>query len=151
MNENKKICSQCRKTKSIEEFNFRNKKLNIKHSYCSECGKVFTRNHYKNNKTQYLKRNLRAYKKRRDFVHQSKSKPCADCGVQYPFYVMDFDHREDEIKEHQLNQIARKKMKTIENEIAKCDVVCSNCHRERTFQRLNRKLQNTNNKERADD
>jgi hypothetical protein len=55
---------------------------------------------------------------------------------------MDFDHREDEIKEHQLNQIAHQKMKTIESEIAKCDVVCSNCHRERTFQRLNRKLQN---------
>lgn len=134
--ENEKVCSRCRKVKSIEEFNFRNKKLNIKHSYCRDCGKVFTRKHYKHNKSQYLKRNLLAYKKRRNFVHQSKSKPCADCGIEYPYYVMDFDHREDEIKKYQLHQVARLKMETIESEIAKCDVVCANCHRERTFQRL---------------
>lgn len=140
MNENEKICSRCKKSKLFEEFNFRNKQLNIKHSYCRECGKISTRKYYKNNKTQYLQRNLQAYKKRRNFIHQAKSKPCADCGIQYPYYVMDFDHREDEVKMHQLNQAARLKMKTIKDEIAKCDVVCANCHRERTFQRLGKKL-----------
>ncbi|CAN5798998.1 hypothetical protein BH20ACI4_BH20ACI4_01380 [soil metagenome] len=146
MSENCKICSRCNLSKPLDEFNFRNKLKGSRHSYCLECGKIFTRKHYKNNKSQYLKRNLRAYKKRRNFVQQSKSKPCADCGVQYPYYVMDFDHRENEIKEHQLNQVARQKMKTIESEIAKCDVVCANCHRERTFQRQNKKLQNKSKK-----
>lgn len=140
MGEDLKICSQCKKLKSNDEFNYRNKKLNIRHSYCRECGKFLTRNHYKNNKSQYLKRNLLAYKKRKEFVRQSKSKPCADCGIQYPFYVMDFDHREGEIKEFALNQVDRMTMKAIKAEIVKCDVVCSNCHRERTFQRLAQKL-----------
>lgn len=138
--ENLKVCSQCKNLKADNEFNYRNRRLNIRHSYCRECGKTFTRKHYKSNKSQYLERNLRAYKKRREFLHRSKSKPCADCGVQYPYYVMDFDHREDEVKEHQLNQAARLKIKTIKDEIAKCDVVCANCHRERTFQRLSKKL-----------
>ncbi len=146
MPENFKICSRCNLSKPIKEFNFRNKLKGSRHSYCRDCGKIYTRSHYKNNKQQYLKRNLRAFKKRRDFIHQSKSKPCADCGVQYPYYVMDFDHREDEIKEHQLNQVAYLKMEIIKNEIAKCDVVCSNCHRERTFQRLNKKFQNKSKK-----
>lgn len=140
MGEDLKICSQCKKLKSNDEFNYRNKKLNIRHSYCRECGKFLTRNHYKNNKSQYIKRNSLAYKKRKEFVRQSKSKPCADCEIQYPFYVMDFDHREDEIKEFALNQVDRMTMKAIKAEIAKCDVVCSNCHRERTFQRLAEKL-----------
>lgn len=140
MSEDLKICSQCKNLKSNQEFNYRNKKLNIRHSYCRECGKLFTRNHYKDNKSQYLKRNLRAYKKRKEFVRQAKSKPCTDCGIQYPFYVMDFDHREGEIKEFALNQVDRMTMKAIKEEIAKCDVVCSNCHRERTFQRLSKRL-----------
>jgi hypothetical protein len=25
-------------------------------------------------------------------VHELKARPCADCGVQYPPYIMDFDH-----------------------------------------------------------
>lgn len=140
MDDNRKVCSQCSELKFIEEFNFRNKKLNIRHAYCRECGKLLTRRHYKNNKSQYLERNLRSYKKRRSFIRQLKAKPCADCGIQYPYYVMDFDRREDEIKEYQLNQIDRLTIKTIVRETAKCDVVCANCHRERTFQRLNKKL-----------
>jgi len=56
-------------------------------------------------------------KKRKEFVRQSKLKPCADCGIQYPFYVMDFDHREGEIKELALNQVDRMTMKAIKAEI----------------------------------
>ncbi len=64
-----------------------------------------------------------------------KSRPCADCGIQYPFYVMDFDHREGVTKEFALNSVTRLTREAILREIAKCDVVCSNCHRERTHQR----------------
>lgn len=133
MQDSHKICSKCKINKSLEDFNFRSREHNSRHSYCRECGKMLTRNHYKNNKPQYLKRNLEAYRKRKDFVREMKNRPCADCGIQYPFYVMDFDHREDEVKEYHLNQVDRLTMKTLKREIAKCDVVCSNCHRERTF------------------
>lgn len=139
MTETHRTCSKCKKILPVDEFNFRYREKGIRLTYCRECGKLLTRNHYKNNKKQYLKRNARSLAKRQEFVRNFKSRPCQDCGIQYPYYVMDFDHREDEIKEHQLNQVARQKIKTIESEIAKCDVVCSNCHRERTFQRLKRK------------
>jgi hypothetical protein len=64
-----------------------------------------------------------------------KSRACADCGIKYPYYVMDFDHREGEIKQYELNRIDRMSIKAILREIEKCDVVCSNCHRVRTYER----------------
>lgn len=47
---------------------------------------------------------------------------------------MDFDHRED--KKFSISQKAYfGARKQVLDEIKKCDVVCSNCHRERTYQR----------------
>lgn len=61
-----------------------------------------------------------------------------DCGGSFPGCAMDFDHRPGEIK---LFTIARAVAESqsrgaIEAEISKCDIVCSNCHRIRTFNRL---------------
>ena len=79
--------------------------------------------------------NLRAYAERRKIVIDAKSQPCADCGIQYPYYVMDFDHRDGALKVFPLNSVHRISMKAVLCEIAKCDVVCANCHRERTHRR----------------
>ena len=130
-----KVCSKCGVNKPIAEYNFRHRAARIRHSYCKECGKRFTHSHYKRNKRQYLDRNARAYAKRVAFVRQMKSRPCADCGVQYPYYVMDFDHRDGTRKSFALNSVHRVKMSAIRQEIEKCDVVCANCHRERTQRR----------------
>jgi hypothetical protein len=48
---------------------------------------------------------------------------------------MDFDHREGEKKLFGLNSVTRRTIPVILREIQKCDVVCANCHRERTHQR----------------
>lgn len=122
-------------SKLISEFNLRNTAAGAHQSYCKECGKSLTRKHYRNNKRQYLERNVRSYKKRRELIRQIKARACADCGVQYPFYVMDFDHREGETKEYELNRIDRITMRALLREIEKCDVVCANCHRVRTYKR----------------
>jgi hypothetical protein len=65
----------------------------------------------------------------------AKARPCADCGVQYPCHVMQFDHLRD--KEFGLAGAALISVSEDQllNEIAKCDVVCANCHAERTYQR----------------
>ena len=140
MSNSQKICSRCKIAKSVEDFNFRHKAKGIRHAYCKECGKVLTQSHYRRNKQQYLDKNLRSFHKRREFVRQMKNQPCADCGKSYPYYVMDFDHREDETKEFGLNAVTQKAINSLKREIAKCDVVCANCHRERTFQRRLKKL-----------
>lgn len=68
----------------------------------------------------------------RDF---KESNPCADCGGFFPHYVMDFDHVRG-VKSGGIAQGARNWPKAkLAEEIAKCDLVCANCHRIRTFNR----------------
>lgn len=58
---------------------------------------------------------------------------CADCGRRFPFYVMEFDHRESSLKSFGIVESAgRHDLVTLFNELAKCDIVCTNCHRDRT-------------------
>jgi L-lysine 2,3-aminomutase len=49
---------------------------------------------------------------------------------------MDFDHRDARLKEFSLHSVHRKTKRAILREIEKCDVVCANCHRERTHRRV---------------
>ena len=63
-----------------------------------------------------------------------KSKPCMDCSKKYPHYVMDFDHRKPTQKKFDVSDL-RCGIKRLLAEIAKCDLVCANCHRERSHKR----------------
>lgn len=130
-----RTCSSCNLTKPVSEFNFKQRATLTRHSYCRECGKQLTRRHYARNKRAYLDRNARTYLRHRQLIRAAKSRPCADCSIQYPYYVMDFDHRDGASKEFALNSVSRKTERAILREMEKCDVVCANCHRERTHQR----------------
>jgi hypothetical protein len=79
-------------------------------------------------------------KKRHDvrkyIISKKTGMPCADCGVVYPHYVMDHDHVRGEkkflISIAALKHYSRAKL---DEELAKCDLVCANCHRIRTYLR----------------
>jgi len=60
---------------------------------------------------------------------------CADCGYNAHAEALDFDHLPGAIKRYEVAQMGRSGWATIEAEIAKCEVVCSNCHRVRTVRR----------------
>jgi hypothetical protein len=78
-------------------------------------------------------RHVRAhFAKRRAYLDQLKTVPCADCGQSYPPYIMDFDHVRG-VKRFNVSEFGRHiAAETLAKELAKCDVVCANCHRERT-------------------
>ncbi len=61
---------------------------------------------------------------------------CADCGIDYPPHVMDFDHVRGE-KVGNISELVQIGIRDkLLEEIEKCEIVCSNCHRERTYERL---------------
>lgn len=64
-----------------------------------------------------------------------KSGPCADCQNFYDPVCMDFDHRPGEIKRFEVSEAISRNfhITVLAAEIAKCDLVCSNCHRIRTY------------------
>jgi len=65
-----------------------------------------------------------------------RDRPCQDCGRRFPACAMDFDHRDPAAKRAQVTQmVSRAGLDTILAEAAKCDIVCANCHRLRTYNR----------------
>ncbi|KKM20363.1 hypothetical protein LCGC14_1646200 [marine sediment metagenome] len=60
--------------------------------------------------------------------------PCEDCGCNDP-RVLDFDHVRGE-KSFNLKEAKTRPMAVILAEIKKCAVVCANCHRIRTQDRI---------------
>jgi len=79
------------------------------------------------NNSRYRSRNRR---KMREFLSASK---CADCGT-CDFAVLEFDHREVGKKSYEVSRLISNPIswQSVSAEIAKCDVVCANCHRRRT-------------------
>ena len=106
-------------------------------SYCVECSAHRHRGYYASNKEYYVAKRQRLREKHRHEIQRLKDKPCADCGGRFPYYVMDFDHLPGfEKKEGVANMRHRTaSWKAVLEEIAKCELVCSNCHRARTWQR----------------
>lgn len=77
----------------------------------------------------------------RSLVRSMKAKPCADCGVEYPYYIMQFDHVRG-TKRFNISTLSQSHSHawsmTVERamaEMEKCDVVCANCHAARTWER----------------
>lgn len=70
-----------------------------------------------------------------DLIQRTKNGPCSDCGGSFDPVVMEFDHRPGEVKLFSMSSFRRKTLDEVVAEIAKCDVVCSNCHRLRTKKR----------------
>ena len=61
---------------------------------------------------------------------------CTDCKVEYPHYVLEFDHRPEFKKLGNVYRVFKKYgIEKAWQEVAKCDVVCSNCHKIRSFAR----------------
>ena len=63
---------------------------------------------------------------------------CVDCEVKYPYYVLDFDHTRGTKVANISQMLNTYSVEDIFKEIDKCDVVCANCHRERTYKRKNK-------------
>lgn len=94
----------------------------------------YVRGHYQRNRQYYIDKTLKRRNETQEVINEAKSKPCADCGIQYPLCVMDFDHLDRTTKLVDIGKLARKgwSLARVQQEIDKCEVVCANCHRIRT-------------------
>jgi len=72
---------------------------------------------------------------RKLIIQLKTGRSCIDCKEFYPHYMMDFDHVRG-IKIGNIYDLAKTgDIAKLLAEVAKCDLVCSNCHRHRTFMR----------------
>ena len=72
---------------------------------------------------------------KRKLVKIKQTSGCVDCG-ENNHIVLDFDHIKD--KKYNISRMVHDgfSWKAILKEIQKCEVVCANCHRIRTYYRL---------------
>lgn len=131
-----KICTKCKKKRSLDEFNFRIKKIGLRQWQCIDCTRVLIRGHYNKNREYYLakakKRNAEKRLEVHSFIRNYLSRhPCVDCG-ESDIVVLEFDHKRDKSTEVANLTRGRNPLFVVKEEIEKCDVRCSNCHRRKT-------------------
>lgn len=130
-----KLCTTCNTLKDEINFSKNSKKKCGLNSKCKLCHSKYLKLHYKKNPASYLNSSKKSKKRRNELIRKLKEAPCTDCKQSFPYYVMDFDHCRGE-KNFLISQANRRYSdKRILSEIAKCDLVCANCHRIRTFTR----------------
>ena len=120
--------------KPLSEFHRRGQGFQ---SWCKECRKGYDRAYWETHRELG-----RAQKRIRRIAirawHRSlkEGRPCADCGGTFHPAAMTFDHRPGTEKREPVSSLARGfSRRTILAEIAKCDLVCANCHAVRTYNR----------------
>lgn len=72
---------------------------------------------------------------RQKLLRGLKNKPCVDCQGWFAPCQMDFDHLDPKQKRFSVCRLLNYSLENVLKEIAKCDLVCANCHRLRTFGR----------------
>lgn len=108
-----------------------------RHPYCRVCKSVYNKAHYRENRARYLEL-VMAKKRERLPLNRERMwaylhhHPCVDCGERDPI-VLEFDHLDPTTKTTEVGRmLADYTWTRIEQEIAKCEVRCANCHRRKT-------------------
>jgi 5-methylcytosine-specific restriction endonuclease McrA len=131
-----KICGRCHVEKPLDEFGFRYPKLGIRHSWCKDCFVAYKRAWYERNREKHIAHVRRA----RDLTGDRNQlmmwqylavHPCVECGERDPV-VLQFDHLRDKRNDVAYMCGSGFAWSTILEEIAKCQVLCANCHARKT-------------------
>ena len=128
-----KKCNTCGELKDTSEFSKKNKGADGTQKYqskCKTCHSAYLKVHYSNNK-QYYKDKATTF--RNDFAEFYKSLKsqlkCEVCGESHSA-CLEFHHVDQTTKDGEVANIARRHSKRkLLAEIAKCKVLCANCHR----------------------
>lgn len=121
-----KLCSTCGEIKPLAEFHRSSRYSDGRKTTCRICRNVQNRS-YPIGEERYIRQRTR-YKQLRKIIEIAKAQPCVDCGIQYPGPVMHFHHRDPKTKVAEVAKMVSRTEKTLLAEIAKCDIMCANCH-----------------------
>ena len=139
-----KICPGCNQPRDAEaDFSWSIRGIK-RHSRCNTCRSKERSERYERNKEAELaykyERQDRKREEARKYVWDYLSrKTCVDCG-EYDPLVLTFDHVRGN-KKMNVSQMVNQgySFEAIREEMAKCEVVCNNCHLRREKKRRNTK------------
>jgi len=126
-----KRCSKCGKRKSVETGFYKRGREDQYRSECKTCTKTKRERYVRENLKSLVAQKKKKRAQTRSWFQRIKAgKHCTACGED-DSRCLDFHHRDPEEKEFKLADAVRQGWgrAKILAEIAKCDVLCSNCHR----------------------
>jgi hypothetical protein len=133
-----RLCRGCGQVLDLNCFAMKWRTRGIRHTRCRTCVSQLTRLHYLGNRTAYKARAaasnaITKAQNRARLRSLLSGAVCLDCGVR-DLAVLEFDHRKPQDKRNDVSSLIGTAFSwaSISREIAKCDVVCPNCHRKRT-------------------
>lgn len=135
-----KVCTRCAIEKPLDDFAFRSRMAGTRIGHCKACQARYFRSYYTSNiedeRTRARRVNADNRKRLRVLVTQLKRRPCSDCLQTYNPWQMDFDHLPGHLKKDAISRlVSTGSFNAIKAELLKCELVCANCHRERTYRR----------------
>lgn len=95
---------------------------------------LLSRRSWHKRKERILAERKRQADERQQWLNSLKIAPCTDCKLKFPYYVMEWDHCRGKRK-YSISEMRAHSIAAIQKELAKCDLVCANCHRVRTWTR----------------
>lgn len=131
-----KVCSLCQVSKELSEFHKRAASKDGLASRCRACKAAENADWYSRcDQVDKIARKRDRVLAIKAWVSDYKAAhPCVDCGLR-DHRVMDFDHVRG-TKSMEISDMIRRgfSLDKIKEEIEKCDVRCSNCHRIRHYE-----------------
>lgn len=101
---------------------------------------AYHREYYRRHKAERISMFVQLNRERRQARYAKirelkEATSCADCGQGYPYFVLDFDHRDPATKFLDVSLMVKRMFAwdKVLAEVAKCDLVCVCCHRLRTY------------------
>ena len=126
-----KKCPRCKKEKAIDNFFFNSNERRYQ-SWCKKCM----------NESQVAR-----IRDRKAEAVKLMGDKCSLCGYDRNYSALTFHHIDPNTKEFNWDKLQYKSWKEIINELSKCALVCTNCHREIHNPQHNREnITNTANK-----
>jgi hypothetical protein len=130
-------CSGCGETKSYSEFHKNAAFDDGCQGYCKPCRKTYDHAYHLRVRDRRIEQKREARHRRTEWLRELREGlPCTDCGNVYPFFVMQWDHLPEFEKLGEISGKMRNHGRAkILAEVAKCELVCANCHAIRTYKR----------------
>lgn len=126
-----KVCIRCTLEKSKDEFH-------KGQPYCKSCKKeIDAKSHAKHRDRRLQKRNSDRAEYRKWLISLKEGKKCTDCGQSHPHWRLQWDHLPDYKKDFEIGKCRLRSKESVLAEITKCELVCANCHCDRTYHRRN--------------
>src|SRR6266568_7910463 len=131
-----KNCGKCRVTKPLSEFHA-SRRSGHQH-WCKSCRREYDAAYWQRTRERRLEKRRQRHAQMAEWNRQLKTQtPCADCGGVFHHAAMTWDHLPGNTKRADVSNLLRRRYSraVISEEMAKCEVVCANCHAVRTFER----------------